>query len=99
MRIEGRKPRFQSVIAYLDNDLDVPLCFEGEAEGTITNEECRGDGQSGFGFDPIFKPIGSSKTFAEMTLEEKNSLSHRAKAVSKFAEWYKSYNIRSLWAN
>jgi XTP/dITP diphosphohydrolase len=47
-------------------------------------------GKSGFGFDPIFQPEGSVKTFAEMTIEEKNSYSHRAAAMRKFAKWYKS---------
>ena len=61
----------------------------GEAAGKITTEERRGNGKSGFGFDPIFQPSGSAKTFAEMTIEEKNGFSHRAKAVRKFAEWYK----------
>jgi XTP/dITP diphosphohydrolase len=87
--VENRKARFQSAIAYCDNEAKAPLVFEGEAEGEITAEERRGSGKAGFGFDPIFKPNGSAKTFAEMTLEEKNGFSHRAKAVRKFAEWYK----------
>ena len=86
--IEDRKATFQSVIAYYDGH-SAPLCFEGEAEGKITNEERKGNGKSGFGFDPIFQPAGNEKTFAEMTVEEKNCFSHRAKAVRKFAEWYK----------
>jgi len=87
--VDDRKAKFQSVIAYCDNSSCSPVCFEGEAAGKITNEERRGNGKSGFGFDPIFQPSGSEKTFAEMTLEEKNGFSHRAKAVRKFAEWYK----------
>jgi XTP/dITP diphosphohydrolase len=87
--VEDRKAKFQSVIAYCDNYSGAPLCFEGEAAGKITNEERRGNGKSGFGFDPIFQPSGSEKTFAEMTIEEKNGFSHRAKAVRKLAEWYK----------
>jgi XTP/dITP diphosphohydrolase len=65
------------------------VCFEGAAFGKITHKERIGNGKSGFGFDPIFQPVGSAKTFAEMTLEEKNGFSHRAKAIRKFAEWYK----------
>jgi XTP/dITP diphosphohydrolase len=85
--VEDRKATFQSVIAYYDGHV-APVCFEGEAAGKITNEERRGNGKSGFGFDPIFQPAGSAKTFAEMIIEEKNGFSHRAKAVRKFAEWY-----------
>ena len=86
---ENRKARFQSAIAYCDSETETPLVFEGEATGEITEEERVGIGKSSFGFDPIFQPDGSAKTFAEMTLEEKNGFSHRAKAVRKFAEWYK----------
>jgi XTP/dITP diphosphohydrolase len=85
---ENRKARFQSAIAYCESE-KAPVVFEGEAEGEITVAERVGNGKSGFGFDPVFKPDGSTKTFAEMTLEEKNRYSHRAKAVRKFAEWYK----------
>jgi XTP/dITP diphosphohydrolase len=87
--VDDRKAKFQSVIVYCDNSSCLPVCFKGEAAGKITNEELRGNGKSGFGFDPVFQPLGSEKTFAEMTLEEKNGFSHRAKAVRKFAEWYK----------
>lgn len=87
--VEDRKARFQSAIAYCDSSSCAPVCFKGEAEGEITVNERSRSGKSGFGFDPIFQPDGSAKTFAEMTLEEKNVFSHRAKAVCKFAEWYK----------
>ena len=89
--VENRKARFWSVIAYCDSSSCAPVCFEGEAGGEITVNERVGSSKSGFGFDPIFKPDGSAKTFAEMTLEEKNGFSHRAKAVHKFAEWYKKF--------
>jgi XTP/dITP diphosphohydrolase len=89
--VENRKAVFQSAIAYCDSEAKVPVVFEGEAEGEITVNERSGRGKSGFGFDPIFQPDGSAKTFAEMTLEEKNGFSHRAKAVRKFAEWYKKF--------
>jgi XTP/dITP diphosphohydrolase len=87
--VENRKAWFQSAIAYCDSEAEAPVVFEGEAEGEITVDERSGSGKSGFGFDPIFQPDGSAKTFAEMTPEEKNGFSHRAKAVRKFAEWYK----------
>jgi XTP/dITP diphosphohydrolase len=86
--VENRKAVFQSAIAYCDNEAEAPVVFEGASAGEITVDERIGNGKSGFGFDPIFKPSGSARTFAEMNLEEKNGFSHRAKAVHKFAEWY-----------
>lgn len=64
-----------------DADLPVKL-FEGVVPGTIV--EPRGDG--GFGFDPIFEYDG--QTFAELSTEEKNAISHRGRALKKFAEWF-----------
>jgi XTP/dITP diphosphohydrolase len=84
-----RQAVFQSVIAYCDDQTDcAPACFFGESKGEITTVERNPKGKSAFGFDPIFQPQGSEKTFAEMTLEEKNGYSHRAMAIQKFAEWY-----------
>jgi XTP/dITP diphosphohydrolase len=87
--VENRKARFYSVIAYCSAELELPICFEGEALGEIIEEERRGKRKSGFGFDPIFKPVKSNKTFAEMAMVEKNKYSHRAKALRRLAEWYK----------
>jgi XTP/dITP diphosphohydrolase len=89
-RVKNRKARFQSAIVYCDSEAEAPVVFEGEACGKITAEEHLGNGKLGFGFDPIFQPDRSAKTFAEMTLEEKNCFSHRAKAMREFAKWYKS---------
>ncbi|MGD6809521.1 MAG: XTP/dITP diphosphatase [Candidatus Bathyarchaeia archaeon] len=85
--IKNRKATFCSAIVYCSRETG-PLLFEGEAKGEITSSERNGDGNSGFGFDPIFQPINSKKTFAEMTITEKNNVSHRAMAVNKFAKWY-----------
>ena len=93
--VENRKATFRSAIAYRDKQSE-PVCFEGEAAGRIASDERWGTGKSGFGFDPIFEPSGSKKTFAEMALEEKNGFSHRANAIRKFAEWYKKTWISSL---
>jgi XTP/dITP diphosphohydrolase len=60
--------------------------FEGICKGTIIAER-RGD--SGFGYDPVFIPEGSAKTFAEMTMEEKNTFSHRKKAMEKLIAFLK----------
>jgi XTP/dITP diphosphohydrolase len=87
--IENRESRFHSVVAYYSAELKLPICFKGEVAGEIVKEERRGKRESGFGFDPIFKPAESNKTFAEMMTVEKNKYSHRAKAVRRFAEWYK----------
>jgi XTP/dITP diphosphohydrolase len=87
--VENRKAKFQSVVAYFSEELKSPLCFKGEIFGEITKEVQQG--HSGFGFDPIFKPAESDKTFAEMSVVEKNEYSHRARAFQKFAEWYKTF--------
>jgi XTP/dITP diphosphohydrolase len=85
----NRHARFQSVIAYCDQQSPCqPECFVGEVKGEITTTVREEQGKSGFGFDPIFQPKGSPKTFAEMAIEEKNGYSHRAIAIRKFAEWY-----------
>ncbi|MEM2816440.1 MAG: XTP/dITP diphosphatase [Candidatus Bathyarchaeia archaeon] len=84
--VKLRKATFQSVVAYFSAELAAPICFKGEVVGEIT-EEVRA-GCSGFGFDPIFKPERSDKTFAEMDIKEKNMYSHRAKALREFAKWY-----------
>jgi XTP/dITP diphosphohydrolase len=85
--ILGRQATFRSAIAYCDNDSGAITCFEGEAEGKITRNQRNGD-RNAFGFDPIFQPDGTDRSFAEMALEEKNRFSHRAKAIHKFAQWY-----------
>jgi len=77
----NRKARFRTVIAYIDaNGLE--HIFEGIVDGHITEEAV---GSEGFGYDPIFTPDGYNVTFAQMTLCEKNLISHRAKAFQKFA--------------
>jgi XTP/dITP diphosphohydrolase len=85
--VENRVAKFQSVVAYFSAELESPICFNGEVIGEITMEARKGS--SGFGFDPIFKPAKSAKTFSEMSTIEKNAFSHRAKALRSFAEWYK----------
>lgn len=76
--IGNRKARFKTVISLVINGKE--LQFEGVVNGTILTEK---RGGSGFGYDPIFLPDGSSKSFAEMELSEKNMISHRAIAVNK----------------
>jgi len=78
-----RSARFKSVITFLDPAGRKEI-FEGAVEGTIINEK-RGHG--GFGYDPIFIPEGHDRTFAQMTDDEKNSMSHRARALAKFLKF------------
>ena len=87
--VKNRKATFCSSIAYCDSENGAIVCFEGETAGEITTQERMLSFESAFGFDPIFQPNGSSRTFAEMTLKEKNRVSHRAQGLRKFAEWYK----------
>ncbi|TAE11651.1 MAG: RdgB/HAM1 family non-canonical purine NTP pyrophosphatase [Bacteroidetes bacterium] len=61
--------------------------FEGIVEGEILHEK---HGEKGFGYDPIFLPTGYDKTFAQMTTEEKNSISHRSRALAKVVAFLKS---------
>lgn len=81
--IKNRSASFLSVIAYGEARLE-PLVFTGVTKGVITFEN-RGSG--GFGFDPIFLPHDSMETFGEMSVEEKNFFSHRAKAARKLFQW------------
>jgi XTP/dITP diphosphohydrolase len=78
----NRKARFRTVIALNANGSQ--HLFEGIVEGEIT-PELRGG--SGFGYDPVFMPEGRMKTFAEMGMPEKNSISHRARAVEKLVQF------------
>ncbi len=91
-KMDNRRATFRSIIAYYKGTGE-PICFEGKTEGEIALDERWGSGKTGFGFDPIFIPNGSEKTFAEMDIEEKNCLSHRARSVGKFAEWYTKHDL------
>ncbi len=82
---ENRRARFRTVIALiLDGEEHL---FEGRVEGRIIEHET---GHEGFGYDPLFCPEGSDRTFAQMTTDEKNALSHRARAVRKLADYLHS---------
>ncbi|SHN35481.1 non-canonical purine NTP diphosphatase [Mucilaginibacter sp. OK098] len=78
----NRKARFRTVISLIWNDEE--HFFEGTVEGAIRHER---SGNEGFGYDPIFQPDGYNVTFAEMSLDEKNKISHRAKAMEKLVEF------------
>ncbi len=78
----NRKACFRTVICLILNNKT--YFFEGRIDGEITTERF---GTDGFGYDPIFRPNGSEKTFAEMSQSEKNQISHRALAVEKLVEF------------
>jgi XTP/dITP diphosphohydrolase len=90
--VNSRVAQFRSVIAF-KGPKEPMKCFHGNISGEISMKE---RGNSGFGFDPIFKPLNTHLTFAEMPTEEKNKCSHRAQALRKFAEWYLSKPQRSF---
>jgi XTP/dITP diphosphohydrolase len=76
---ENRKAVFRSVYAYSEQGKK-PIIVTGKCRGTISTKK---QGTNGFGYDPIFIPDGADKTFGEMTINEKNQFSHRAKALEK----------------
>ncbi len=79
---KDRTAQFRSVCAvYYNGEIRT---FTGSIKGSISPQ---GRGEQGFGFDPIFVPEGGDKTFAEMSLEEKNKFSHRIKSVSLMIDW------------
>lgn len=82
---ENRRAQFRTVIALILNGEE--HLFEGIAEGRIIEAE---RGAEGFGYDPLFMPDGSGKTFAEMNADEKNAVSHRGRAVRKLAAYLHS---------
>lgn len=82
--VENREARFRTVVALIrGGKTDY---FEGKIEGRIAEIPT---GNAGFGYDPIFVPEGYSESFAELSLDEKNKISHRARAVQKLADFLK----------
>lgn len=78
----NRSAQFRTVISLCLNG--EKHFFEGIVKGEITAEK---RGENGFGYDPVFQPEGSEKTFAEMSIDEKNQFSHRAKATRKLIDF------------
>lgn len=81
----NRRARFRTVISLVLDGQE--FLFEGIVNGTIRHSK---SGTDGFGYDPIFQPDGYDITFAEMSLEEKNKISHRGKAVKKLVDFLSS---------
>lgn len=79
--VTNRKARFRTVISLIRSGVEQQV--EGIVNGCIATKEA---GCEGFGYDPLFIPDGKSVTFAEMTAEEKNSISHRGRAVAELVK-------------
>jgi XTP/dITP diphosphohydrolase len=79
---KDRKAHFKTIIALIIDGKE--MLFEGVSNGEITKTK---SGNDGFGYDPIFQPEGYAITFSEMSLEEKNKISHRGKAVRKLIDY------------
>ena len=84
-RRANRRARFRTVISLLVGDEE--HLFEGVVEGRIVERE---SGAEGFGYDPLFVPDGCDRTFAEMSPDEKNAVSHRGRAVRKLAAFLRA---------
>jgi XTP/dITP diphosphohydrolase len=78
----ARSAHFLTVIAL--HIFNKTVIFEGKVEGTIIDEK---RGTNGFGYDPIFVPEGGTLTFAEMSAEQKNAMSHRGRALAKMVDF------------
>lgn len=83
---ENRNAHFKTVMSLIIDGKE--YLFEGKVNGTIINEK---RGTNGFGYDPIFVPEGYNKTFAEMTKEEKSTISHRARALKKMITFLENF--------
>ena len=83
-KIKNRNARFRTVISLRINENE--WLFEGVVEGEILENP---RGEKGFGYDPIFKPLGYDESFAQMNMKLKNSISHRGRAVEKLVRFLK----------
>jgi len=86
---ENRKAKFRTIVALILNGKE--HSFEGKIDGSITRSK---SGSDGFGYDPIFQPNGFDITFSEMSMAEKNAISHRGKAVAKLVAFLKEESPR-----
>ncbi|WP_033410887.1 RdgB/HAM1 family non-canonical purine NTP pyrophosphatase [Segetibacter koreensis] len=84
--VENRKARFRTVISLIIDGQE--HLFSGSCEGHIGLEP---KGEKGFGYDPVFIPVGDTRTFAEMSLEDKNIYSHRKKATAQLLSFLSQY--------
>jgi XTP/dITP diphosphohydrolase len=83
---EVRTGRFRCVLAVAENGITLAV-FDGTVEGILANQV---KGEGGFGYDPIFMPLGYKESFGELSSEIKHSMSHRSRALSQFKDWWAS---------
>ncbi len=81
--VENRRGRFRCVIALIQGDNE-PVTFSGAVEGNIMHSL---SGSGGFGYDPLFQPLGWNCSFAEVSPDEKHAISHRGKAVAQLVDY------------
>lgn len=86
--IKNRKARFVCVICLYNIHQNEAVYFRGEIEGEILDEK---KGEMGFGYDPLFKSIHHDNSFAEISMEEKNKVSHRAIAIQKLSNYLNNH--------
>ena len=86
---KSRKAQFKTVISLIIDGKE--YFFDGKVEGKILKSKT---GTNGFGYDPIFQPNGFNESFAEMSMKQKNEISHRGIAVRKLIEYLNKYNFR-----
>jgi len=80
--VQNRRALFRTIICLIDDNEE--KFFEGVVEGSISNQVY---GDNGFGYDPIFIPNGYEQTFAQISLQKKNQISHRAKAIDQLVTY------------
>ncbi|MDX2001302.1 MAG: RdgB/HAM1 family non-canonical purine NTP pyrophosphatase [Chitinophagales bacterium] len=85
--VDNRSARFRTVVSLLIGEGQWQ--FEGTVEGVITNGKT---GVKGFGYDPVFQPVGFNKTFAEMDKSEKVKISHRGRAIEQLVNFLRNFN-------
>lgn len=87
---ERRTARFRCVLAVAENGVTLAV-FDGTVEGILATEV---KGEGGFGYDPIFMPLGYDETFGELSSEVKHGMSHRSRALAQFKEWWASRDLK-----
>lgn len=86
---EKRTARFRCVLAVAENGVTLAT-FDGSVEGILSTEV---KGAGGFGYDPIFMPLGHRETFGELSAEVKHTMSHRSRALALFREWWNKRGV------
>ncbi len=86
---ELRTARFRCVLAVAENGVTLAV-FDGTVEGILATEV---KGEGGFGYDPIFMPLGYQETFGELSADVKHTMSHRSRALAQFREWWNKRGV------